>query len=254
VTNERPSPPQGTPLYYRAYDDRYRSVYAQGGQYWTSAPQELADTTAKLQQFLDRWGLRPGRHRLIEFGCGEGHLARYLLQRGYHYCGVDLSPAGLAKARERVADLAPPDDAFVLGDITSLPGLAAGTFDAALDNFCLHMLVTDGDRGRYLAEVRRLLAPGGLAYFHGNCTDRPLPGPVTTFEDFVARGGFTPGIADDRTVWTDAAPRTIRLTRVPFRALDEAGHRRELAAAGLEMQHFARDEGGHCLIHARRVG
>jgi SAM-dependent methyltransferase len=254
VTNEHSSPPEGTPPYYQAYDDRYRSVYAQGCRYWTSAPPELADTTAKLQQFLDRWGLRPGRHGLIEFGCGEGHLARYLLERGYRYCGVDLSSAGLAKARERVADLAPPGESFVLGDITSLPALADGAFDAALDNFCLHMLVADGDRRRYLREVRRLLAPGGLAYFHENHTDRPLPGPVATFEDFVAQTGFAPSVVDDRTVWTEAGPRTIRLTRVPFRALDEAGHRRELAAAGLEMRHFARDESSLCVIHARRSG
>ena len=37
-------------------------------------------------------------------------------------------------------------------------------------------------------------------------------------------------------------------------AADEAGDRRELSAAGLDVQHFPSDGEGHCVIHARRRG
>ena len=238
--------------YYHAYEDRYASVYSQGAEHWTADPQEIRDTTGKLQDFLDRWGLGPGRARLVEFGCGEGHLAQYLVQRGYAYRGVDLSPSGLAKARWRLANLGATADVFVLVDIADLSAFRNQAFDAAIDNFCLHMLVTDGDRQRYLAAVRLVLKPGGVALFHENHANRPIRGPVETFESFVSQGGFTPGAVDQRTVRCGETQRTIRLARLPFRAQDEAGYRREMTTAGLGVQHFTTDGAGHCVIHARR--
>lgn len=237
--------------YYYSYEDRYASVYSQGAEYWTADPDEIRDTTVKLQDLLDRWALVPGQARVVEFGCGEGHLARYLIERGYDYLGVDLSPSALVKARQRVADLELKSDTFVLGDITDLPALRDGTFYAVVDNFCLHMLVTDDDRRRYLATVRRVLRSGGMAFFHENYTDRPLREPVATFDEFVLHGGFTRGVSDERRICVDGVERSIRLARVPFRAQDEAGYRRELSAAGLDVQHFVIDGAGHCVIHAK---
>ena len=118
--------------YYHAYEGRYASVYSHGAEYWTADPEEIRDTTAKLQDFLDRSALMPGQARLVEFGCGEGHLARYLIENGYDYRGVDLSPSALVKARQRVADLEVKGDTFVLGDITSLPAADDGVFDVVV--------------------------------------------------------------------------------------------------------------------------
>lgn len=240
--------------YYHTYEDRYASVYSHGAEYWTADPEEIRDTAAKLQDFLDRWALLPGQVRVVEFGCGEGHLAQYLIERSYDYRGVDLSPSALAKARQRVADLEVKGDTFILGDITGLPVADDGAFDVVVDNFCLHMLVTDDDRRRYLATVRRVLRADGMAFFHENHTARPMCGPVATFEDFVSRGGFTPGLSDERTVYVDGAQRAIRLVRVPFRGQDEVGYRQELEEAGLAVQHVALDGAGHCVIHAKRSG
>lgn len=250
---EPQGPGTGGAPYYHAYDDRYRAIYAHGAPYWTADPEEIRDTTAKLQAFLDHWHLRPGAARLIEFGCGEGHLAEYLLARGYRYCGVDLSPAALAKARQRVAGCSPAHATWICGDITSLPQLPDGSFDAALDNFALHMLEVDADRQRYLREIGRLLVPGGVAYFHENHTVHPLSGPVPTFDDFRARTGFTPDLMD-RTAYGPEGPRTIRLPRVPFRAQDEVGHRQEFRVAGLVLRYFAVDGAGQCVLHAQRPG
>lgn len=51
---------------------------------------------ALLDEFADR--LR-GRGLVCDLGCGPGHVARYLRDRGVEVCGVDLSPAMVAKAR-----------------------------------------------------------------------------------------------------------------------------------------------------------
>jgi SAM-dependent methyltransferase len=60
------------------------------------------DTHGNLQRdFLLNMGLQP-HHRLLEFGCGAGRLARKIvpyLEEG-HYHGVDISTAAITAAKE----------------------------------------------------------------------------------------------------------------------------------------------------------
>ena len=149
--------------YYTTYEDRYRRVYAQGVEYWTGDPEEITAVICLVDDFIEFAKVTPFFHSIIEFGCGEGFLAKHLLQKGYSYLGVDISPSALNKARNRISE---SDPRFMLGDVTNLPEVRSGSFDIALDNYCLHMFVTDADRRRYLGEVHRTLKPGGYAWFH----------------------------------------------------------------------------------------
>jgi rubredoxin len=45
----------------------------------------------------------PAGGRLLELGCGPGHIGAYLAARGVPAEGIDLSPAMLAEARRRTA-------------------------------------------------------------------------------------------------------------------------------------------------------
>ena len=234
--------------YYYWYEDRYRKVYAQGVKFWTDDPQEIEKTTESLSRFLSHYGLAPGQSRIIEFGCGEGHLARFLLERGYEYTGVDISASALEKARQWAGRLA-ADKKFILGDVTSLPDMPADSFDAAVDNGCLHMLVVDSHRKRYLSEVRRLLAPNGKACFCDNYREDAFEGEVKTFNDYLEI--FKPDLAtpEERTAYCNGDYCKIMLPRLPARARSEAGYRRELLAAGFEVEVFAVEQWS-CVIYA----
>src|SRR3954453_9047437 len=52
------------------------------------------------RQLLDRFAARDeGSGSACDLGCGPGHVARYLHERGVQVIGVDLSPAMLEPAR-----------------------------------------------------------------------------------------------------------------------------------------------------------
>jgi ubiquinone/menaquinone biosynthesis C-methylase UbiE len=100
-----------------------------------------------------------GGERLLELGCGPGHLWRENAERippGLSLVLTDLSPGMLAQARARLAALSPRPD-FREADAQALP-FPDESFDCALAN---HMLYHVPDRARALHEVRRVLRRGG---------------------------------------------------------------------------------------------
>ncbi|WP_336037450.1 class I SAM-dependent methyltransferase [Halobacterium yunchengense] len=94
----------------------------------------------------------PGE-RVLDVGCGTGHLTAAIADSGASVLGVDRAPAMLADARATYPDLA-----FVRGDARALP--VSGHFDAAFSNAALHW-VPAADHDRVLASVAAALRPGG---------------------------------------------------------------------------------------------
>ncbi|MFB6192327.1 MAG: methyltransferase domain-containing protein [Haloarculaceae archaeon] len=113
----------------------------------------------------------PGE-RVLDVGCGTGHLTAEISERGAEVVGLDRSAGMLAEARD-----AHPECRFVRGDARQLP--VRGPFDAAFSNATLHWIPGD-DHGAVLASVRDALAPGGrfVAEFGGT-------GNVATIVDAV---------------------------------------------------------------------
>jgi len=101
---------------------------------------------------LIAFGARP-ESRVIDVGCGTGLAAAPLLASGFAVTGVDVSESMLEKARERM-----PDGRWELGDACDLP-FAPKTFDIAISAQTFHWL----DRAKALAEMSRVLVPGGIA-------------------------------------------------------------------------------------------
>lgn len=235
--------------YSRAYEDRYRRVYAQGVPYWTGDPDEIEATTANVKAFMDGYRVQAGDTRIVEFGCGEGYVAEFLVRLGCrNYLGIDLSPSALQKARERLRGLA-ASGLFLLDDITHLDALPDCAFEVGIDVRCLHMLVVDHDRQRYLSQVARLLTRNGKAFFHLNFQEGSFAGAVTSFDDY--RNRFKPDLEtlEERKAYSQGQFRTIRLPRLPARANNEAGYRRELCQAGLNIEFF-KAENGNCIFYA----
>ncbi len=95
--------------------------------------------------------------RVLDVGAGSSQVSPELSDRCALACAVDVSPAPLHFLRE--LDRANGRLHLVAGDIHTLP-FRAGSFDRITVLEVVEHLPADGIP-RYLAELRRLLAPGG---------------------------------------------------------------------------------------------
>ena len=111
------------------------------------------------RELVERAGIAPGL-RVLEIGCGTGNLALAAKRAcpGADVTGLDPDPAALAKGRRKAAR-ARLTLRFDQGFAQSLPYPDA-SFDRVLSSLMFHHL-DDADRPRALAEVRRVLEPGG---------------------------------------------------------------------------------------------
>jgi ubiquinone/menaquinone biosynthesis C-methylase UbiE len=106
---------------------------------------------------------------VLELGIGSGlNLAFYDASKVGRVVGIDPSPALLDRARERAASASVPVELVQAGG-EQLP-FDRGRFDSVVVTYTLCSVV---DVGTVLAEVRRVLRPGGALHFveHGLSPD-----------------------------------------------------------------------------------
>ncbi|WP_328907500.1 methyltransferase domain-containing protein [Streptomyces sp. NBC_00234] len=92
--------------------------------------------------------------RILDAGCGSGPLSAALRERGAVVTGIDSSAGMVALARRRLGD----DAALHVVDLKDPLPFADGAFDDVVASLVLHYLE---DWGPTLAEMRRVLKPGG---------------------------------------------------------------------------------------------
>jgi ubiquinone/menaquinone biosynthesis C-methylase UbiE len=116
-----------------------------------------------LDGLLAQAALRP-HHAILDVGCGTGTLAVAVSARcpGVRVTGLDPDPKALARAR-RKAERAGAAVQLDRGFADALP-YGEGTFDRVFSSMMFHHLPTE-DRARVLAEIRRVLKPGGRLEF-----------------------------------------------------------------------------------------
>jgi SAM-dependent methyltransferase len=123
--------------------------------------------------------LTPAPGRLtVDMGCGEGRVARELIARGHRVVGIEGSPT-LAQAA-RNAD--PPTDVHV-ADASAMP-LDDGAADLCVASM---VLLNVDDLDAVIAEVARVLAPGGRFVFS---TTHPDSGRRKAGDDYFATVRF----------------------------------------------------------------
>ncbi|MEF8800651.1 MAG: methyltransferase domain-containing protein [Halolamina sp.] len=94
---------------------------------------------------------------VLDAGCGAGHLAAELVEGGASVVGVDVSPAMLSAASERV-----PAGAFVQAALGSGLPLSADSVDGIASSLAFHYV---RDWGPLFDELRRVVVPGGWVVF-----------------------------------------------------------------------------------------
>jgi demethylmenaquinone methyltransferase / 2-methoxy-6-polyprenyl-1,4-benzoquinol methylase len=105
----------------------------------------------RWRRLTARAAVRPG-DRVLDACCGTGDLAVEAVRLGGRVTGLDFSPRMLERARRKA-----PGVEWVQGDVLELP-FEDGSFEAATVGFGVRN-VSDLERG--IAELRRVLAPGG---------------------------------------------------------------------------------------------
>jgi len=98
-------------------------------------------------------------HRVLDAGCGTGDFLRILapLLRSGSAVGIDLSETMLSEARRRT-DSSYPNLSFRMANVQELP-FDDESFDRVM---ATQLLLHVPDPQLALAEIRRVLAPGGL--------------------------------------------------------------------------------------------
>ncbi len=119
-------------------------------EYTRLIPDELKDKPLD-RELLDRFAERvEGKGHVCDLGCGPGHIARYLHERGAIVFGIDLSPMMVEQAR-RIS----PSIEFRQGDMRDreLAGIAA---------FYSIIHIPREEVAEVLEELRCVLQPDGL--------------------------------------------------------------------------------------------
>jgi SAM-dependent methyltransferase len=104
----------------------------------------------------------PDASRVLEVGCGPGHLSILLAREyGLDVTGVDLDPAMIERARTNSDRSVARDDgpSFLVGDVASLP-FPDGSFALVVSTLSMHHWA---DAAAGLAEIRRVLRSDGRA-------------------------------------------------------------------------------------------
>jgi SAM-dependent methyltransferase len=126
-------------------------------EYWnTEGPQKPFAHPLNLQR-LGEW-LSPDS-RILDFGCGYGRSLGELSTAGYrNLIGFDFSPAMIAAARARF-----PEITFHQIQSSNLD-LPDASVDGALMFSVLTCVPTDDGQRTLVANLHRVLRPGGLLY------------------------------------------------------------------------------------------
>ncbi len=229
-------PDKGRP-YYTAYEKRYRSVYEQGADRYAFSP--IAEEVQQiLGHFIERFELI-GK-KVVEFGCGEGWAGLVFAKLGCVYRGYDIAPSGLEKA---TALLSGYTHAKVCLQDVVLGGFPRDAFDAGVDVACLHMLVTDADRKKYLRNVYGCLRQGAPMYFvHLRHREDIYEGEVTGYEQWLQITGEDVDTPREMPATKDGSDFAVMIPCIAARPRSESGYRGELTEAGFGVIKFERAE------------
>jgi SAM-dependent methyltransferase len=104
----------------------------------------------------------PDGARVLEVGCGPGHLSTRLAHHGFEVTGLDLDPAMIARAQansDRAGSRGWRRPSFLVGDVAAL-AFPDRSFDLVVSTLSMHHWA---DPAAGLAEIGRVLRPGARA-------------------------------------------------------------------------------------------
>ncbi|MFD3357370.1 SAM-dependent methyltransferase [Streptomyces fradiae] len=193
--------------------------------YWDGDPGvPIAEATDRLTDLVaQRLALRPGL-RLLDVGCGNGLPAvRIAGAHDVAVTGITVSRRQLATAEKEAAAHGAGRVSFRYADAVDLP-FEDGSFDGA---FAIESLLHVPDQTAALAELRRVVRPGGLLVVADLCRRRPFTGADAALLDgmlgvYEIAGINTP--EEHRARLAEAGWRLTDMTDIGERVRPSYGH------------------------------
>lgn len=179
-----------TPGYYQRMRD------LESASWWNAGMRDVASMLLGLVTL-------PARGRLLDVGCGSGQTMSWFssLQPEWRTLGLDVAPEGLAAARALGLRT------VLRASALDLP-IPTASVDLVITLDLLQHVPLNGGDARALAEMARVLKPGGHLFLRTNGQSFPRAADDPTFQFHKY------DIAELRTRLTDAGFRVVRLGRV----------------------------------------
>lgn len=130
----------------------------------TDAEAFWAEGPVALDTLLNGVGAHLTEHdHVVEIGCGVGRLTRPMAERVAAVVALDVSSEMLSRARALNPEL--DNVTWLLGDGTSLSGIANGEVDVCVSHVVFQHIPDPEVTLGYVREIGRVLRPGGWALF-----------------------------------------------------------------------------------------
>jgi ubiquinone/menaquinone biosynthesis C-methylase UbiE len=152
----------------------YRKRYAEEKlQEQTRRANAAASDCKQLLTYLRRLEAPGPGSKVLDLGCGTGRLTTELAERGYNVYGADINRDVIGIAIDKAKNINVSAH-FVTAQAELLP-FSEGVFDICIADSVLEHVT---DWKKTLAEVARVLKPGGIAYFDAANALCPFPTEV----------------------------------------------------------------------------
>lgn len=214
---------------YAIHDDMYVQVKNAGWAGW-GGNERIANSEQVTRFFAIDASMPKGK--LLELGCGEGHLCRAFSQHGYDVTGVDISLMAIEWAKEKALSSGIKGRFFV-ADLTDESVHLPERFQVIIDGNCLHCIIGD-DRQTFLKKVH-----GSLADQH----EGSLQEASVFFVSSLCSKGESHQLFKDGIVY-----RHISSAEDLVAELEQSGF------SILDIQRYEREIHDHITIHAVKMG
>lgn len=148
------------------YDSIYESAINQGFLGW-GGNVRIKKGGEQIQRILSKSYI-PSSGKILELGCGEGHLCRLFYKKGYKVSGVDISSVAIRWANEKNI-LNETKIKYYHADFSEPNFQLLDSFDLIVDGNCLHCIIGN-NRHYFLKNVFSNLSDNGIFFVSSLCS------------------------------------------------------------------------------------
>jgi len=129
---------------------------------------------------------------VLELGAGQGRDTLYLARRGFRVLALDYAPEGLDAIEAKAGAAGIADQVTVeIHDVRRRLPFADDSVDVSFSHMLFCMALTTPELDRLVADLRRVVRPGGLVVYTARTTDDAHYGDgIAHGDDMYEHGGF----------------------------------------------------------------